>query len=256
MVPRPLGRTGISVSPIGLGTVKLGRNTDVKYPGGFALPGDDEVDTLLMTAITSRITLIDTAPAYGESETRLGSRLRKLRGSVVICTKAGETYQDGRSTFDFSPAAIRASLESSLARLSTDHVDILLLHSDGRDVANLRLALPALRELKTEGKTRAIGISAKTQEGILEAIATLDVVMAPFSAADPSLKMALEMAHDAGLGVLAVKGLDSGRAADPAGAVRFVLRQTFVDCLVVGTLSVQHLLDAVEAAASVTGAPA
>ena len=47
MVSRPLGKTGLMVSPIGLGTTKLGRNTDVKYPESFALPSDEEVRELL-----------------------------------------------------------------------------------------------------------------------------------------------------------------------------------------------------------------
>ena len=242
MGPRPLGRSGLFVSPVGLGTVKLGRNTGVKYPEPFELPSDEQVAALLDRALKLGINFIDTAPAYGTSEARLAPWASKF----VVCTKAGESY-DGRSVFDFTPGAVLASAAGSMRRLQVLRLDLLLLHSDGRDVENLRAALPALQRLKAEGKVRAIGISAKTQEGILEAIESLDVVMAPFGPADRTRGAALQMAHDAGLGVVAIKALDGGRAADPADAIRFVLARKFVDCVVVGTLSPDHLETAVRA---------
>ncbi|WP_256659976.1 aldo/keto reductase, partial [Pseudomonas sp. LS-2] len=67
---RPLGNLGIEVSPIGLGTVKLGRDQGVKYPNGFTIPDDNEAQMLLKQARDLGINLIDTAPAYGRSEER------------------------------------------------------------------------------------------------------------------------------------------------------------------------------------------
>ena len=72
---RHLGNTGIKVSPLGLGTVKLGRNQQVKYPHGFTLPDDKTVKELLALTWDLGINLIDTAPAYGNSEERLGALL-------------------------------------------------------------------------------------------------------------------------------------------------------------------------------------
>lgn len=250
MVPRPLGRNGLSVSPVGLGTVKLGRNTDVKYLQPFALPSVAEAQALLEAALALGVTLFDTAPAYGESEKRLSSFIAAHREEIVLSTKCGERYEGGRSAYDFSGKAILASAEESLRRLGTDHVDLLLLHSDGRDLEILQGsdAVPALGRLKAQGKARAVGISAKTPEGIREAIPLLDVVMAPFSQADPSLGGALAEAHAAGLGVMAIKGLQSGRLGGKStDAVRFVLGQPFIDALIVGTLSPEHLREAVEA---------
>ena len=63
---RPLGSTGILVSPLGLGTVKLGRDQGVKYPNGFQIPNDDEARMLLRQAQQLGINLIDTAPAYAD----------------------------------------------------------------------------------------------------------------------------------------------------------------------------------------------
>lgn len=249
MAPRRLGRTGLHVSPLALGTTKLGRNTDVKYPRPFDLPSDAQVGTLLDACLEAKINLIDTAPAYGSSEERLGKFLAGRRDRFVLCTKCGESYENARSAWDFSAAAIERSLHASLRRLRTDHVDILLLHSNGHDVHILTKtdALPTLQRAKQSGKVRAIGISAKTEAGVVEACRSLDIVMAPFSQSDTGLQPALEKAHAAGVGILAIKGLASGALA-PEAAIEFVLRQPFIDALVLGTITPQHLRQAVTVA--------
>ena len=150
---RPLGRTGLMVAPIGLGTVKIGRTQGVTYPQPFELPDDDAVRSLLGAAHECGVNLIDTAPAYGTSEERLGRLLPGPRDRWVIVTKCGEEFEDGRSRFDFSAPATRASVERSLRRLRTDYLDVVLIHSDGRDEAilNDEDALGELVELKRRG---------------------------------------------------------------------------------------------------------
>jgi aryl-alcohol dehydrogenase-like predicted oxidoreductase len=255
MVRRQLGRTGLTVSSVALGTTKLGRNTGVKYPADFTLPSDQEVATLLESARQLGVNLIDTAPAYGESERRLGPFINNHRDEIVLCTKCGEQYLNGRSIYDFSAQAILTSVEQSLRRLRTDHVDILLLHSDGNDVEILTQtdALETLSRLKKSGEIGAAGISAKTQAGILEAARTLDVVMAPFSQKDPSLAEALAEVQDRGLGVLAIKGLFSGHL-EAGPAIEFVLRQPFIDTIVLGTIDPTHLAEAAAMAQRLRGA--
>ena len=254
MVRRQLGRTGLTVSSVALGTTKLGRNTGVKYPADFTLPSDQEVATLLESARQLGVNLIDTAPAYGESERQLSSFINNHRHEVVLCTKCGEQYLNGRSIYDFSAQAILASVEQSLRRLRTDHVDILLLHSDGNDVEILTQtdAVDTLSQLKKSGKIRAAGISAKTKPGILEAARTLDVIMAPFSQKEPSLAEALAEVQDRGLGVLAIKGLFSGHL-EAGPAIEFVLSQPFIDALVLGTIDPAHLAEAAVMAQRVRG---
>lgn len=255
MVRRQLGRTGLTVSPVALGTTKLGRNTGVKYPVDFTLPSDQEVATLLESTRQLGVNLIDTAPAYGESERRLGPFVNNHRDEIVLCTKCGEQYLNGRSLYDFSAEAILASVEQSLRRLRTDHVDILLLHSDGHDTEILTQtdALETLSRLKKSGKIRAAGISAKTKAGILEASRTLDVIMAPFSQKESSLAETLAEVQGRGLGVLAIKGLSSGHL-EARPAIEFVLRQPFIDTLVVGTIDPAHLTEAAATAQRLRGA--
>ena len=249
MVRRQLGRTGFTVAPIALGTTKLGRNTDVKYPASFALPSAQEIAELFESALKLGVHLIDTAPAYGKSEQRLGALVDMHRDEILLCSKCGESYANGRSFHDFSAAAIIASVEASLGRLKTDYIDILQLHSDGRDVEILTQtdALEGLGQLKRSGKIGAMGISAKTPTGIREAARSCDIVMAPFSQVEPALANALTEAHDQGLGVLAIKGLFSGHL-EARPAIEFVLNQPFIDALVIGTLNPAHLELAVEIA--------
>jgi aryl-alcohol dehydrogenase-like predicted oxidoreductase len=130
---RPLGRTGMQVSLLGLGTIKLGRAEQVKYPQPFSIPDGAAARRLLACARELGINLIDTAPAYGDSEARLGELLAEKRQEWIVCTKVGEQFAAGRSTFDFSAPGARHSVERSLQQLRTDYLDVVLIHSDGRD---------------------------------------------------------------------------------------------------------------------------
>ncbi|MGD2054394.1 MAG: aldo/keto reductase, partial [Gammaproteobacteria bacterium] len=130
---RALGSTGIKVSPLGLGTVKIGRNEQVKYPQGFKIPDDEHVSGLLALARDLGINFIDTAPAYGTSEQRLGQLLPE-RDNWVIMTKVGEIFENGQSRFDFSAQHTRQSVENSLKKLRREMIDVVLVHSDGNDM--------------------------------------------------------------------------------------------------------------------------
>jgi len=242
---RPLGSTGLHVSPIGLGTTKFGRTEQVKYPEAFELPSDEAVARLLASARRFGVNLIDTAPAYGSSETRLGELLPD-RGDWVIVSKAGESFEDGRSHFDFSPDGVRRSVERSLERLRTDWLDVVLLHSDGDDTAILREsgALETLVALREEGVIRACGASTKGVEGGLLAVelqGVVDVVMVTFNRADESQRPVIEAARQAGLGVLIKKPLASGHDIEPGRALVDALGVPGVTSLVVGTIDPAHL---------------
>lgn len=270
---RPLGQTGMTVSAIGLGTVKLGRATDVKYPEPFRLPDDDEAAALLATAANLGINLIDTAPAYGVSEERIGSLMRANRwfggrDRWLVSTKAGEEYSGGRSTFDFAPGAIRASVERSLVRLGTDRLDIVLLHSDGRDewIASQSGAPEALETLHQQGKVRAYGLSVKTPapESILRVPRARAAVMVTYNPGHIQDEPLIRLAAEEGAGVLIKKGLASGWAPhlnpsatagdDPVEAnLRFILKHPGVSSIVIGSINPAHLKQNVEAARKVLG---
>jgi len=187
LIRHELGGTGMRVSRLGLGTVKFGRNERVKYPAGFDLPSDREITALLHQAMDAGINLIDTAPAYGGSEQRLGKLLPE-REHWLLCTKVGEIFEAGRSRFDFSASHTRASIERSLRHLRSDRLDIVLIHSDGNDLAILDRSdcLETLARLRERGLIRAVGMSSKTVAGGLRAIDLVDVLMLTYNRADPS----------------------------------------------------------------------
>src|SRR5690606_33108902 len=230
---RALGRNGPQVSALGLGTVKFGRNQGVKYPSGFTLPTDAEIRTLLHQAQTLGINLLDTAPAYGSAEQRVGELLEN-RQQWVLATKVGEEFENGQSRFDFSAAHVSASIERSLRRLRTDYLDLVLIHSDGNDLDILQRSdcVATLLKLKQEGLVRAIGMSTKTDAGGCAAARLLDVVMLTWNREQRDAE-ALRTARELGKGVLVKKGLMSGHVQSSGedslrGSMARVLREAGV----------------------------
>lgn len=247
----PIHSTDIAVSQLGLGTVKFGRNQQVKYPTSFDLPSDNDILALLDLAEELGINFLDTAPAYGVSEERLGSLLGSRRENWAIMSKAGEDFRDGQSHFDFSPPAIRASVERTLSRLRTDRVECLLLHSDGNDldVLDKSGAVETLFAMKKEGLVRSIGISTKTVEGGERAIDLgLDAVMVTYNPWHTEEEPVLDGAARSGTSIFLKKALGSGwfgkdaPEADPvATALRFAFSHPATTSAVIGTLNPDHL---------------
>ncbi len=249
MVKRRLGRSAIEVSPIGFGSFKIGRNTGMKYPQAYELPDDDAVGRLIDGLLDLGINYIDTAPAYGLSEERLGAVLSGRRDDVVLSTKVGETFENGRATYDFSTEGIRASVQRSLQRLCTEMIDVVFIHSDGNDMRILAetAAVPALTALRDEGVIRAIGLSGKTVEGARAALSWSDVVMVEYNDSDRTHAGVIAEAADRGVGVVVKKGLASGRLAAEQ-SIPFVLGTAGVSSLVVGSLNLDHLAENVAVA--------
>ena len=262
MTKRPLANTGMAVSPLGLGTVKFGRNQGVKYPQGFELPTDHEVRELLALAYDLGINLLDTAPAYGLSEERIGKLLPNSRHEWVIETKVGEQFRDGESRFDFSEAGTRYSVENSLRLLKTDYLDMVLIHSDGDDVRILReeAVLDTLLQMQQEGWVRSVGISSKSVEGGLLAYELgCDVVMAAYNPVYTDELPVLEAAAAQGKAVLVKKAFASGHLDKFSGAnpveqaLSFILAQAGATSVVLGTLNPKHLRENVAVALEILG---
>lgn len=245
---RPLGSTGLMVTPIGFGAFKIGRNQGIKYAQGYALPDDDDVRQLLEAVRELGIAYIDTAPAYGVSEDRLGTLMP--RGfAPVISTKVGERFVDGVPMHDFSRAAVVASIDASCRALHRDKLDLVFIHSDGRDlkIQSNGETVETLRMLKETGRVRAIGFSGKTVEGADEALSWADAIMVEYHLEDRSHEAVMLEAHERGIGVVVKKGLASG-SLGAAEAIEFVLSNPTVDSLVIGALSIEHLRENVETA--------
>lgn len=268
---RTLGCTELKVSPLGLGTVKLGRDQGVKYPDGFRIPDERSAANLLALARDLGINLLDTAPAYGISEQRLGPLLRGQRHDWVLCSKVGEEFEDGRSRFDFSAAHTRYSVERSLRRLHTDYLDLVLVHSDGNDLAILQQegVYAELARLRQAGLIRAFGFSGKTVEGGIAALEQGDCAMVTYNLAEQSERAVLDQAAAQHKGILIKKALASGHVCKPAAAdseqapntpqdpvrasFELIFAHPAVSSVIVGTINPQHLTTNVATAAEVLG---
>jgi aryl-alcohol dehydrogenase-like predicted oxidoreductase len=242
MQTRPLGKTGLDVTPLGFGSFKIGRNEKVKYAQPYDLPDDVTTERLLNGVLDAGINLIDTAPAYGLSEARIGRFLSHRRREYVLSTKVGERFEQGESHYDFSGPSVRASVAESLRRLRTDVLDILFVHAHGDDVTIQQQGdlILTLQKLKQAGYVRCLGFSGKTVAGADAALEWADVLMVEYHLQDDSHAEVMQLATNRGLGVIVKKGLASGTLPASA-AIRFVLSNNNVGSVIVGGLSLEHL---------------
>lgn len=247
MDSRRLGRTALRISPVGFGAFKIGRNRGIKYRAPYSLPDDAAVARLLAGVVDLGVTWFDTAPAYGSSEERLG-RLLPRAPDLVVSTKVGEEFDGERSRYDFSPKAVRASLERSLARLRRDVLDLVFVHAGADDAALARATdtVEALVAARSAGLVRAIGFSGKTVAAARRALSWADVLMVSYNLDDRSHADVIAEAHAAGVGVVVKKPLASGRLP-AAEAIRFALAPDGVTSIAVGSLSLERMRENVAA---------
>lgn len=243
---RQLGNTDLFVSALGLGTVKFGRNEQVKYPHPFEIPDDKAIRELLFIAQDLGINLLDTAPAYGNSEERLGKLLKQDRKEWILITKTGEEFIAGQSYYDYSYQHTRMSVERSLRRLGTDYLDAVLIHSNGDDAHIIKQTevIATLAELKKAGLIRAYGMSTKTVEGGQLAVETTDIVMATYNADYQDEKPIIEYAQQHNKGVIIKKALSSGHLSKGLSlAERFhlIYQHPGINTAIIGTINPQHL---------------
>lgn len=157
---RTLGRTGIRVSEVGLGTWGMGGDR-------YGRADDAESRRAILRALELGVNHIDTAPIYGNgrSEEVVGSAIAGRRHEVVLATKVG-MFPGGRSSFNYTGATVMREVEHSLRRLRTDYLDIYFLHSPDEELYRDD-GLEALVRLKEQGKIRATGFSVMSvDEGI------------------------------------------------------------------------------------------
>lgn len=156
---RSLGRTGIRVSPYGLGSLMFA-----------TVMGNDPDDSskVIHKALDGGINLIDCSDAYGDAEEVVGKALKGRRDEVVLATKVGMPVGRGPNQQGGSRRWITAAVENSLRRLGTDHIDIYQLQRPD-PVTDLEETLSVMTDLVRAGKVRAIGSSTMPASMIVEA---------------------------------------------------------------------------------------
>ena len=258
MQAKPYGNSGFQVSILGLGAGQVG---DERL-------AERDAAQLLNTALDLGITLIDTARGYGLSEERIGRHLSHRRSEFVLSTKVGYGIA-GHS--DWSAGIIEAGVDQALARMRTDCIDVVHLHSCNLATLQAGDVVDALIRMREKGKIRVAAYSGEN-EALDWAVASgrFGGVECSVNLFDQgSLGGPLERARRDGLGVIAKRPLGNAPwrfderpvgdyaevywermhalAYDTSGlawdefALRFSAWQPEVGCAIAGTASVDHL---------------
>ncbi len=214
---RPLGRSGLTVSALTLGTMTFGGRGAFKAVGDTDLQGARrQIDMCLDAGVN----LIDTADVYsaGRSEEIVGEALEGRRDDVLLATKVRFPMGDGPNQAGLSRHHIITGCEDSLRRLRTDHIDLYQVHEwDGQ--TPLEETLGALEHLVSSGKVRYVGVSNYAGWQLMKALGTADRQHLPrfvsqqiyYSLQERSAEYELlPLAVDQGLGTLVWSPLAGG----------------------------------------------
>ena len=198
MDKRPLGNTGLLVTALGFGAAQI-RKQEVDQA---------RANRILEAVLSAGINVIDTAPCYLDSEVKIGLALSARRAEYVLVSKCGHQVE-GLTSPPWSPQIVGESLDRSLRRLKTDHLDVLLLHSCPADTLRNEALVDALCRAKQAGKTRAIGYSGDgaNARAAIE-LGVLDVLEMSLNLCDQQpLEDVLPQATGVGLGVIVKRPL-------------------------------------------------
>jgi aryl-alcohol dehydrogenase-like predicted oxidoreductase len=217
-----LGKTGLRVSAVGLGTMV--------HAGHFGPMKDSESLSAIETALDLGVNFIDTSDAYGAgySETLLGNALKGKRDKVIIATKGGNVMVGpNRGKRIFEPDYISRVMEESLQRLQTDYIDLYQLHNPTLDVIERGEVWQVLERAKQAGKIRHYGVSINTMEEGIGAVkdGRAETIQVEYSllAQEPAEKI-FPLAEQANVGIIAriplKRGILTGKLT-PADEARF-----------------------------------
>jgi aryl-alcohol dehydrogenase-like predicted oxidoreductase len=205
---RILGKTGLRVSVIGLGTMV--------HAGHFGPMRDEESIGAIETAVELGVNFIDTSDAYGAgySETLLGSALKGKRDKVILATKGGNVMAGpNRGKRIFAPDYISRVMDESLQRLQTDYIDLYQLHNPTVEVIEKGDVWNVLERAKQAGKIRHYGVSINTMEEGIAAVkdGRAETIQVEYSllAQEPAEKI-FPLAEQANVGIIARVPLKRG----------------------------------------------
>ena len=206
-----LGRTGLEVSRLGIGLSEIGFNLTMEEV--------DRASRIMNTALDSGINFFDTAACYGISEELVGATVSHRRSEFVLATKAGHFLPRGTGE-DWTYDLVVESVDRSLDRMRTDHLDLVQLHSCNVAVLERGDVIRALQDVKAAGKTRYIGYSGDNENAEWAVSSGLfDTLQTSFNLVDQKArKKLLPEAEARGMGIIVKRPIGNavwGAAADP-----------------------------------------
>ena len=194
MIKQRFGKTQLMVSPVGFGSA----------PVAYLDTGTQRTSDILNRLLDAGCNLIDTAACYPGAEAMIGDTIAHRRDQYVIVSKCGHAVEQGDGE-EWSAALIRTSIERSLQRLKTDHVDVMLLHSCDLPILERGEAWQALQDAQQAGLVRFIGYSGDNEAvayaATLEGISVLQMSISIADQRNIDLVLPLAQQHD--LAVLA-----------------------------------------------------
>jgi len=194
MEMRPFGKTGLQVSVLGFGGA----------PVGLLETEQQQITNILHTLLDRGVNLIDTAASYAGSEEAIGKAVSGRRDQFVLVSKCGQAFPDLVGE-EWTAPLIKQTVDRSLRRLQTDHLDVMLLHSCSLDVLQKGEALGALVEAREAGKIRFVGYSGDNEEAVYAAeLPEVAVIETSVNLVDQyNLDHVLPIARENELGVIA-----------------------------------------------------
>ena len=176
------------------------------------LDSDADAAAVLHAALDGGITFLDTAACYGDSEEKVGKAVAGRRDSFVLASKCGHQAGDANAG-EWTAATITASVEQSLRRLKTDHLDLLQLHSCSKKVLERGEAIEAMEDARRAGKTRYIGYSGDN-EAAMWAVHSgrFQTLQTSYNVVEQRARTSglLQAARTAGMGVIAKRPIANG----------------------------------------------
>jgi aryl-alcohol dehydrogenase-like predicted oxidoreductase len=207
-----LGRTSLSISPLGLGTWAMGGG---EYEFGWGPQDDDASEATIRAALAAGITWIDTAPAYGlgRAERLIARALEGVADRPVIFTKCSRLWHDDGTFYSsLRRDSIRRELEGSLERLRVNKIDVYKIHRPWPE-EDLVEGWTALAEAKAEGLVDHIGVSyfSPEQLKLIDSIAPVEVIQQEYNLLERTAEETLlPYCEQSGIGVVAYSPMASG----------------------------------------------
>ena len=207
MIYRELGKSGLRVSAVGLGSWEMAGNVWGNVEDAHSI-------RTIHRAVESGVNLLDTAASYGggRSEEVVGQALKGIRDKVILCTKCGlKVLPNNDVEYNLTAKNIRFEVERSLKRLNTDYIDLYQFHyPDPR--TPIQDSLEVMDQLKKEGKIRAVGLSNFNLEQLREALAlgSVDSVQLKYNLLTRDNAPLIDLCQSQGVGVLTYGSLAGG----------------------------------------------
>jgi predicted aldo/keto reductase-like oxidoreductase len=221
-----LGRTGLNVSRISFGGIPI-QHLD-----------QENANKLIERSLELGINFIDTARGYTLSEALIGTALEGKREKVFIATKSMAREKE----------ALKKDIEISLTNLKTDYIDLYQFHNVP-SIAELEKitapggALDVVVEYRKSGAIKHIGITSHSLDVIEKALQydIFETIQYPYNAVETQAEELFKKAQEKGVGVIAMKPLAGGALTNTKAALKFILQNDNIDCIIPGMCSIEQL---------------